>query len=109
MTQTKSQTPMKQYWAGKSAPEHADAWFNFHKTVSSNGVLDQKTKELISIAVGNTARCSHCVKAHIKDAFKAGATKNEVAEAIMVSASIGSGANIFWNSKDFEELLGDSE
>lgn len=36
--------PTQKYWFGARAPEHAVAWFDFYRSVSKEGVLDQKTK-----------------------------------------------------------------
>lgn len=100
-----SKTPMKKYWAGQSAPAHADAWFEFYKAVVSKGTLDKKTKELVAVACSALMRCKHCVRAHIKDAKRAGASKNEIAEAITMASMIASGSQIFWND-EYEDLLG---
>lgn len=102
-----SKTPMAKYWFGKKAPEHADAWFTFYKSVKSEGSLDAKTKELISVAAGLLMRCEHCVEAHAKDALRAGATKEEVAEACMVASQIASASQLFFMSEKMDKLLAD--
>ncbi len=99
-------SPMQRYWFGKRNLEHADAWFEFYKAVTKKGVLDAKTKELIAVAAGVLSRCEHCVEAHANAAFKAGASKEEVAEAVMVAAQTASGSHLFW-SPVYEKLLGD--
>ncbi|MBI4559374.1 MAG: carboxymuconolactone decarboxylase family protein [Candidatus Hydrogenedentes bacterium] len=104
-----SKTPMKKYWFGKRAPEHADAWYGFYKTVGTQGVLDKKTKELISVAAGSLLRCEHCVKAHVADALRAGATKEEIAEALTVASLLASATQLFWMAPHLEELLGSEE
>lgn len=102
-----SKSPMAKYWFGKHAPEHADAWFTFYRAVKSQGILDTKTKELISAAVGLVMRCEHCVEAHTKDAIRAGASKEEVAEALMVASQIASASQLFFMSEKMDELLAD--
>ena len=99
--------PMKKYWFGKQAPEHAEGWYTFYRTVTKEGVLDTKTKELVAVAAGVLSRCEHCVKAHATAAFKAGASKAEVAEAVMVASQTASGSHLFWTPV-YEELLGES-
>jgi len=103
-----NKNPMQKYWFGKQAPEHAAGWYEFYSTVSKQGVLDKKTKELVAVAAGVLSRCEHCVKAHAKDALKAGASKKEIAEAIMVANQTASGANLFWTGV-YEELLGEED
>jgi len=98
---------MARYWFGKHAPEHADAWFTFYKAVKSQGALDAKTKELIAAAVGLVMRCEHCVEAHTKDALRAGASKQEIAEALMVASQIASASQLFFMSDELDKLLGE--
>ena len=104
-----SKTPMKKFWFGKRAPEMADAWFEYYMTCSHKGVLDKKTRELISVACGVMGRCEHCVEAHARYAEKAGATKEEIAEAIMTASFMSSATQIFWMKDKYEELLGGDE
>lgn len=101
-------SPMAKYWFGKRAPEHADGWYAFYKSVKTQGVLDAKTKELVAAAVGLVMRCEHCVEAHAKDALRAGATKEEVAEALMVASQIASASQLFFMSEELDKLLADS-
>ena len=98
--------PMEKYWFGKQAPEHAEAWYGFYRSVSKDGVLDKKTKELVAVAAGVLSRCEHCVHAHVNDAMRAGATKAEIAEAIMVASQTASGSHLFWTDL-YEDLLGE--
>ncbi len=102
-----SKSPMAKYWFGKRAPEQADAWYAFYHAVKSKGVLDAKTKELIAVAVGLVMRCEHCVEAHAKDAMRGGASKEEIAEALMLASQIASASQLFWMSESLEELLAD--
>ena len=100
--------PTQKYWFGARAPEHAVAWFDFYRSVSKEGVLDRKTKELIAVASGALSRCEHCIRAHAKNALGAGASKEEVAEAVMVASKTASGAQLFWTSV-YDEVLGGEE
>ena len=100
-----STTPMAKYWFGKRAPQQADAWYTYYRAVKTQGVLDPKTKELVAAAVGLVMRCKHCVEAHTKDAIKAGASKEEVAEALMVASQIASASQLFFMGDELEKLL----
>lgn len=68
-------------------------------------VLDTKTKELIRLAVASVFRCKHCTEHHIKDALSAGATKQEVSEAILLSSLQSAGTQLNWHKEFFEEQL----
>jgi len=74
------------------APKQIEAWRNFSKTVFKEGVLDEKTKQLIAVAVAHVTQCPYCIRAHVPQAMRKGATKQEIMEAIWVAAEMRSGA-----------------
>ncbi|EUA33465.1 alkylhydroperoxidase AhpD family core domain protein [Mycobacterium xenopi 4042] len=51
----------------------------------TSGALDKKVKELIAVAIGVVAGCDGCIASHAQAAARAGASKEEAAEAIGVS------------------------
>ena len=55
------------------------------------GALDTKTKELMALAIGCYARCEYCVLWHLDGALEAGATREEVIEALEVATLMGGG------------------
>jgi AhpD family alkylhydroperoxidase len=60
--------------------------------------LDLKTKELMSVAIGCYNRCEYCIVYHAYKSFEAGATKDEILEAAMVSVAFGGGPSIAYAS-----------
>jgi AhpD family alkylhydroperoxidase len=54
--------------------------------------LDAKTREFIALAVAITTHCEGCINAHVEAALKAGATKEEIAEALGVAIALNAGA-----------------
>lgn len=74
------------------APEQIKAWRNFSKEVFNEGDLDKKTKELIAVAVAHVTQCPYCIRAHTKGSKKAGATNDEIMEAIWIAAEMRAGA-----------------
>lgn len=74
------------------APQNIDAWRNFSRTVFKAGALDEKTKQLIAVAVAHVTQCPYCIKSHTPQAMKKGATKEEIMEAIWVAAEMRAGA-----------------
>lgn len=74
------------------APEQLEAWRNFSRTVFKEGALDEKTKQLIAVAVAHVTQCPWCIKAHTPIAMRKGATKEEIMEAIWVAAEMRAGA-----------------
>ena len=93
-------------WYLKKSPLGA-AYQHFSNAAGRETVLDTKTKELIRLAVASVFRCKHCTEHHINDAMNAGATKEEVAEAILLSALQAAGTQLNWHKDFFEEKLTD--
>lgn len=75
----------------KLAPEINDAFQAFSKQVFAAGALDAKTKQLIAVAVAHVTQCPYCIKGHTKGALRAGATEEEMMEAIWVAAEMRAG------------------
>ncbi len=74
------------------APNQVEAWRKFSRTVFKEGVLDEKTKQLIAVAVAHVTQCPWCIKAHTPLALRKGASKEEIMEAIWVAAEMRAGA-----------------
>jgi len=74
------------------APKQIEAWRNFSRTVFKEGVLDEKTKQLIAVAVAHVTQCPYCIKAHTPQAMRKGASKEEIMEAIWVASEMRAGA-----------------
>jgi AhpD family alkylhydroperoxidase len=75
-----------------AAPEEFTAWVNLDRIVGrENGKIPRKYRELIAIAVAHTTQCAWCIGAHVKGAKKAGASKEEVAEAVLLAAALRAG------------------
>jgi AhpD family alkylhydroperoxidase len=73
------------------APEAEAAFRQFSQAVFRDGALDGKTKQLIAIAVAHVTQCPYCIKGHTKAARRAGATPEEMMEAIWVAAEMRAG------------------
>ena len=61
--------------------------------------LDEKTRQLISLAVAVTTRCDGCITVHTGAAIKAGATKEEIAEALGVAVAMNAGAALVYSAR----------
>ena len=72
-------------------PEFLEAYLAFRSVPQNNGPLEQKTKELILIAIN--AATTHLygpgVRRHMQNALKAGATKEEILETIQLTTVMG--------------------
>ncbi len=70
------------------APKSIEAWRNFSSTVFQEGVLSEKTKQLIAVAVAHVTQCPYGIKAQTKQAMRKGASKKEIMEAIWVASEM---------------------
>jgi len=75
-------------------PEIMKAYLDFDAKVFSEGSLNKKTKELIAVACAHITQCPYCIEGHTKGAKKAGASPEEIAEAIFVSVAMRAGGSM---------------
>lgn len=66
--------------------------------------LDEKTRQLISLAVAVTTRCDGCISVHSLAAKKAGATKEQVAEALGVAVAMNAGAALVYSARALDAV-----
>jgi len=74
------------------APEIYGAFRTFSQRVFADGALPSKTKQLIAVAVAHVTQCPYCIRGHTELALKAGASEQEIMEAIWVAAEMRAGA-----------------
>jgi AhpD family alkylhydroperoxidase len=80
------------------------------KTVSDGKTfLDTKTKELIKFVVASISRCDHCTTSHLKKALAAGATKEELTEALLIGSLQTAATQMNWDKEVFERYLGKAQ
>lgn len=75
----------------RQAPEVMGAYRKVASAASKDGALDTKTKELMALAIGISTQCEGCIVFHMRNALKAGATKDEVIDTIGVAIEMGGG------------------
>jgi AhpD family alkylhydroperoxidase len=77
-----------------NAPEAMKAFWAFDKAAMAAGAIPGKYKELMALAVAFTTQCPYCIDIHAKRAREAGATDQEIAEVVAISAALRAGAAI---------------
>ena len=63
----------------------------FSSAATKAGKLSAKFKEIIAVAAAHATQCPYCIDVHTKNADREGATNEELAEAIMVTAALRAG------------------
>lgn len=61
--------------------------------------LGEKVRQLISLAVAVTTRCDGCIVFHTEAALKAGASREEIAEALGVAMAMNAGAALIYSAR----------
>ncbi|HUO34176.1 MAG TPA: carboxymuconolactone decarboxylase family protein [Candidatus Acidoferrum sp.] len=69
---------------------------------AKTGTLGEKIRQLIALAVAVTVRCDGCIVIHTDAAIKAGATREEIAEALGVAISINAGAALIYSTRTLD-------
>jgi AhpD family alkylhydroperoxidase len=74
------------------SPETETAFAAFNQAAFAPGALPTKMKEIIAVAVAHVTQCPYCIKWHTKTALRAGATPQELMEAVWVASEMRAGA-----------------
>ncbi len=67
----------------------------------TSGALDKKFKELIAVAIGVVAGCDGCIASHAQAAARAGASREEAAEAIGVTFLMHGGPATIYGARAY--------
>lgn len=73
-------------------PEILISHLLYKGAITGSGTLDQKTVELISLAVGAALKCPHCIEYHVQSAIRMGATREEILEVILIAGLLANAA-----------------
>ncbi len=73
------------------APAPQAAFDAFGRAVFEDGALPARMKQIIAVAVAHVTQCPYCIRGHTKAALRAGATPEELTEAIWVAAEMRAG------------------
>lgn len=80
----------------KLIPETMNGFGLMAKSATQAQVLDEKTKELIALALGVAARCDGCLGYHAKSLVRLKATRQEVAEVLAMAIYMGGGPSLMY-------------
>jgi len=88
----------------KLSPESLKGYQTLSAANSKNSLLGEKVRQLISIAVAVTTRCDGCITFHTDAALKAGATKQEISEALGVAMAMNTGAALIYSVRALDSV-----
>ena len=88
----------------KACPDVMRAFFKLHGDATAEGALSYKTKELIGIGISIAVKCEDCIDGHVKAALDAGATAEEISEAVGVAVMMGGGPSTTYGAYTIEAM-----
>jgi len=83
----------------QAQPDIVRGYTTLSRAGQKSGHLDDKTRELIALAVAITLRCDGCITVHTAAARERGATKEEIAEVLGVAVSVNAGAAVVYSTR----------
>ncbi len=90
-------------------PDLMKGFSTLSQAASKAGALDEKTKELLALAIAIAVRCDDCIGFHVKACIRLGMNKQELEELIGVAVMMGGGPSLMYGShaiaafKEFSE------
>ncbi|NLE51802.1 MAG: carboxymuconolactone decarboxylase family protein [Chloroflexi bacterium] len=89
---------------GREIPGTMQGFSSLHRGALETGALNVKAKELIALGIAIAVRCDGCIAFHVHDVLKAGATEEEIHEAIGVAILMGGGPAVMYATEAYEAL-----
>jgi len=86
----------------EAIPDVYRGFTSFSQAAFSPGALGSKSKELIGLAVAVALQCDGCVASHARSAAKAGASRQEAAEAIGVAMMFLGGPGTVYGPRAYD-------
>jgi AhpD family alkylhydroperoxidase len=86
----------------KVSPSIAKGYQTLGMASRQTGLLGDKVNELIALAVAVTSRCDGCITVHTAAAIKAGATREEIIEALGTAISVNVGAALVYSVRTLD-------
>jgi AhpD family alkylhydroperoxidase len=89
---------------GGEIPKTMGAFSQLHEAAAVDGALSRKTKELLALSISVVVRCDGCIAFHVHDALEAGASHDEIIEAIGVAIMMGGGPAVVYGAEALDAL-----
>ena len=86
----------------KLNPDVVKGYTGISNAKPANPRLDDKTRELIALAVAVTRQCDGCIVVHTNAAKKHGATQEEIMEALGVAVAVNAGATLVYSARTMD-------
>jgi AhpD family alkylhydroperoxidase len=84
---------------GRTSPGIVKGYVTLGGAAAKTGLLGSKAHELIALAVAVSVRRDGCIAVHTAAAIRAGATREEIAEASGTAAAVNAGAALVYATR----------
>lgn len=84
---------------GRTSPDIVRGYRSLGDAGAKESLLGMKTRELIALGVAVTRQCDGCITTHTTAALKAGATREEIVEALGVAVAVNTGAALIYSAR----------
>ena len=75
-----------------------------HKKAVKDGALPARVKEMMALAISIVVGCDGCIAYHVHDAIAAGASREELLEAVGVGLMMGGGPGSIYAAHALEAM-----
>lgn len=92
----------------KLIPDTMAGFTSMAKAATQTKVIDEKTKEMIALALGVAAHCDGCLGYHTKALARLGASREEVAEVLGMAIYMGGGPSLMYAAdalRSFDQFM----
>lgn len=80
---------------GRHGKDLADDFFKYYnKVTGQDGALSKREKALIALAVSHAQKCPYCIDAYTTGCLEAGASPDQMMEAVHVAAVMQAGITL---------------
>lgn len=93
----------------KLSPATLKGYQTLSSANSENSLLGEKVRQLISVGVAVTTRCDGCITFHTEAALKAGASREEIAEALGVAVAMNAGAAFVFSLRAMDAVAAQTD
>jgi AhpD family alkylhydroperoxidase len=88
----------------KLTPDSVRGYQTLSAANAKDSKLGAKVRELISLAVAVTTHCDGCITIHTDKALQAGATREEIAEALGVAMAMNAGSALIYSLRTLDAV-----
>jgi AhpD family alkylhydroperoxidase len=89
---------------GSETEKFMSPFVEFQERVLATGALSNHINQLMALTIVIVMCCDNCIDTYVRDALKAGATRNEILETIGVAMLMGGAPVIAYGSEALDAL-----